>query len=234
MGRQYEDVMRELVDAVVGGEYAEGDWMPSLDQLRTRLGASRGVLREALRGLEERGLIAVHPARGQLIRQREDWDTRSPDVLRACIERGPDPRILSQTIAARAVIEREAATHACEFASDADLGLLKSRIEAMERSLEPGASRTLGPSDPFVVADAWFHHTLALLSENAVLAKLIEPAQLVLAELRRTRAPERDATALRHHRRILEGLSSRDPDLARAAVSGYARQLRRWLGTPRD
>jgi DNA-binding FadR family transcriptional regulator len=55
MGREYEDVMRELVDAVVGGEYAEGDWMPSLDQLQTRLGASRGVLREALRGLGSAG-----------------------------------------------------------------------------------------------------------------------------------------------------------------------------------
>jgi DNA-binding FadR family transcriptional regulator len=229
MGRQYEDIMRELVDAIVGGEYAEGDWMPSLDQLHTRLGASRGVLREALRGLEERGLIAVQPARGQLIRQREEWDTRSPDVLRACIERGPDPSILSQTIAARAVIELAAATHACDAASDADLGLLLSRIEAMERSLGPGVTRTLGPTDPFVVADAWFHRTLALLSDNGVLAKLVEPSHLVLAELRRTRAPERDGTALRHHRRILEGLSSRDPELARAAVSGYARQLARWL-----
>ena len=230
MGRQYEDVMRELVDAIVGGEYAEGGWLPSLDELRTRVGASRGVLREALRGLEERGLIAVHPGRGQLIRQREEWDTRSPDVLRACIERGPDPSILAQVIDARAVVEREAAAHACELATGADLGLLLNRIEAMERALEPAARRTLDTHDPFVAADAWFHRTLAALSENVVLAKLVEPIHLPLAELRRVRAPERDGTALHHHRRILEGVSSREPELARAAVDGYARQLRRWLG----
>src|SRR3954471_11535282 len=136
MGRQYEDVMRELVDAIVGGEYPEGGWLPSLDELGARLGASRGVLREALRGLEERGLIAVQAGRGQLIRQREEWDTRSPDVLRACIERGPDAGVLGQVVEARAVVEREAAEHACEFAADADSGLLRSRIASMERALE--------------------------------------------------------------------------------------------------
>jgi DNA-binding FadR family transcriptional regulator len=229
MGRQYEDVMRELVDAIVGGEYAEGDWMPSLDDLRTRLGASRGVLREALRGLEERGLIGVHAGRGQLIHQREQWDIRSPDVLRACIERGPDPGVLAQVIDARAVVERAAAVHACGFATGADLGLLLGRIDAMERALEPAARRTLGADDPFVVADLWFHRTLAALSENPVLAKLVEPLHLPLAELRRVRAPERDGTALHHHRKILEGVSSREPELARAAVGDYARQLRRWL-----
>jgi GntR family galactonate operon transcriptional repressor len=230
MGRQYEDVMRELVDAIVGGEYPEGGWLPSLDELGARLGASRGVLREALRGLEERGLIAVQAGRGQLIRQREEWDTRSPDVLRACIDRGPDPGVLSQVVEARAVVEREAATHACAFATDADFGLLRSRIAAMERALEPAASRTLGADDAFVVADAWFHRILAALSENPVLAKLVEPIHLPLAELRRVRAPERDSTALHHHRRILEGVSSREPELAQAAVTAYARQLRRWLG----
>jgi DNA-binding FadR family transcriptional regulator len=233
MGRRYEDVMRELVDAVVAGEYAEGAWMPSLPELEARLGASRGVLREALRGLEERGLIAVQPGRGQTIRPREHWDTRAPDVLRACIARGPEPGILAQAIDARAVIEREAATHASRFAADGDLGLLAGDIEAISRALEPGAARSFGPTDPLVAAEARFHRTLAQLSDNDVLAKLVEPLHLPLAELRRTRAPERDGTVLRHHRRILEGLSSREPELAQEAVSGYARQLCRWLGARR-
>ena len=90
--------------------------------------------------------------------------------------------------------------------------------------------RTLGADDPFVVAEVWFHRTLAALSENPVLATLIEPMHVVLAEVRRVRAPERDGTALLHHQRIVEGLLSRDPELADAAVAGYARQLGRWLG----
>jgi DNA-binding FadR family transcriptional regulator len=230
MARQYEDVMHELLHAIVGGDHAEGDWLPSVDDLRTTLGASRTAVREALRGLEERGLIAVRAGRGHTITQRESWDTRAPDVLRACIERGPDPGVLPQAIDARAVVERAAAGHAAAFATDADLSLLRSRADMMQRALEAGAARTLRADDPFVVAEVWFHRTLAALSENPVLATLIEPMHVVLAEVRRVRAPERDGTALLHHQRIVEGLLSRDPELADAAVAGYARQLGRWLG----
>lgn len=230
MGRRYTDVMRELVEAIVGGEYAEGGWLPSETALSARLGASRGVIREALRGLEERGLIAVHPGRGQAIRQRERWDTRHPDVFRALVARGPEPRVLADVIDARAVIEREAASRAADGATDADLGLLRARIDEMERALAPGAVRRFEAGDPLVVAEAVFHDTLCQLSDNLVLAKLVEPLHLPLAELRRVRAPDRDRTVVLHHRRILEGVSSREPAFAQEMVSGYAHQLVRWLG----
>src|SRR5215211_3546463 len=102
MGRRYRDVMRDLVDAVVGGTYPEGTWLPAELELSARFGCSRGVTREALRGLEERGLVDVHRARGQRVRQRDYWDLRDPDVLRACIARGPDPETLAHAIDARA------------------------------------------------------------------------------------------------------------------------------------
>src|SRR5919199_1651297 len=95
MARRYEDVMGGLVAAIVGGEYAEGSWLPAEVELAERFGASRGVLREALRGLEERGLVAVQPGRGHLVRQREDWDIRAPDVLLAAAAHGPEPRVLA-------------------------------------------------------------------------------------------------------------------------------------------
>jgi GntR family transcriptional repressor for pyruvate dehydrogenase complex len=229
MARRYGEVMRELLDAVVGGEYGEGEWLPSEPELRARFGSGRGVLREALRGLQERGLIVVQAGRGQRVMQREAWDTREPDVLRACIARGPEPAILADTIDARAAVEQMAATRAIAHATDADLAQLAARIEEMEQALEPGAARSSDARDPLVNAEAWFHQLLAVLSANAQLAKLAEPLHLVLAELRRERAPERDAAVVRHHRRILEGVSSREEDLATGAVTAYAEQLARWL-----
>lgn len=230
MARRYEDVMHELVDAIVGGDYAEGERLPSLDALRRRFGAGRDVLREALRGLEERGLIAVHPGRGQSVRQREHWDIRSPDVFLSCVARGPEPSLLDDTIEARAAVEREAAEHVCRRAPDGDLGLLAGHVEEMERALDPATERTFGAGDPLVAADAWFHRTLAQLSGNPALANLVAPLHVPLATLRRARAPDRDRTLVLHHRRMLEGLSSREAELAHASIDGYARQLRRWLG----
>jgi GntR family transcriptional repressor for pyruvate dehydrogenase complex len=230
MGRRYQEVMGELLEAIIGGDFAEGTWLPGEVELAARMGASRGALREALRALEVRGLVAVLPGRGQLVRQREEWDTRFGDVLRAAVARGPDRRLLGQAIAARAVVECEAAALASEAATAADLALLAARVDEMQQALEPGAARTFTPEDPLVAAEAWFHHTLALLSGNPVLAKLVESLHEPLAELRRARAPARDSATVRHHRRILEGVSSREPALAADAVSGYARALARWLG----
>src|SRR5919108_5899920 len=131
MPRRYRDVMRELVDGVAGGTYAEGSWLPHETELAARFGCSRGVVREAIRGLEERGLVQVHRARGQEVRQREYWDVRDADVLRACIERGPEPRMLAQAIDARAAVECAAATRALGRATDRDLAMLNSRIGDM-------------------------------------------------------------------------------------------------------
>ena len=226
MGRRYTDVIGELMKAIVGGEYAEGAWLPSETELSARLGASRGVIREALRGLEERGLIAVHPGRGQAIRQRERWDTRHPDVFRALVVRGPDPGVFAEVVDARAVIQREAAARAADIATDADFGLLRARIDEMERALVPGAARRFDASDPLVVAEASFHDTLCQLSGNLALAKLVEPLHLPLAELRRVRAPDRDRTVLLHHRRILEGVS-----VERGARAGDGQRLRAAAGS---
>lgn|GEM_PF-1609475 len=245
MPSRYREVMLELVDAVVGGEYREAAWLPPPADLQLRFGCSRGTLREALRAGEERGLLEVLNGRGHRVHQRERWDLLDADVLRAAIAKGPDPALVAQLVDARAALEREAALRVLEQATDADLGLLADVIEALAETAaastavhETAAIRPAGAAvrgaaddDAFAAAEAWFHQTLALLSGNPLLAKLGEPLHPRLAQLRRQRAPSRDGAVIRHHRRILEGLSSREPPLALAAVDGYARQLARWLGT---
>jgi DNA-binding FadR family transcriptional regulator len=232
MARQYEEVMEELVHAVVSGEYAEGARLPSEPRLGERFGSGRGVIREAVRGMEERGLVTVRAGRGQVILQREHWDSRNPDVFLALVKHGPDPEVLADAIDARAVIEREVAVRVCRQATDADLRLLRERVDEMAAAYTTGR-RTFDATDPLTVADAAFHDLLCRLSGNAMLAKLIEPLHLPLAEIRRIRAAARDRAFIMHHRRILEGVSSREPELAEAAVTGYARQLARWVGVRR-
>jgi DNA-binding FadR family transcriptional regulator len=233
MARRYHDIRQELVDAIVSGEYGEGTWLPSEPELSERFGASRGVLREALRGLEDRGLLAARAGRGHVVCQREEWDVRSADVLRAAIARGPEPGLLADAVAARAVVERAAAEMAAAAATAADLDLLAARVADMDDALAPGVPRTFGADDPLVDAEIWFHRTLGALGGNAVLAKLVEPLHAPLAELRRVRAPDRDRAVVRRHQAILEGVSSREPPLAAGAVSAYARSLARWLGAGR-
>ena len=228
MGRRYQDVLGQLIDALAGGEFAEGDWLPSERELAERLGCGRGAVREAVGALQLRGLVEVVGGRGQRVLTSDRWDVHESDLLIALAEHGRMPGLVREAIAARATAERDAARLATASATAGDLRLLPDRLAEMERAARlerRGAER----DDPFVQAERWFHHTLALLSGNRVLAKMTESLHLGLAAIRHRRAPRAESAALAHHRRILAGVSSREPELAVAAVDDYARQLARWL-----
>ena len=46
---------------------------------------SRGVARETVRALEERGLVSVKHGKGAFVNTPDKWDTAHPDVLRALL-----------------------------------------------------------------------------------------------------------------------------------------------------
>jgi GntR family transcriptional regulator, transcriptional repressor for pyruvate dehydrogenase complex len=221
-------VLGQLIDALAEGQFAEGEWLPSERDLAERLGSGRGAVREAVRALELRGLVDVVRGRGQQVLAGDRWDVHEADVLIALAEHDRMPGVLREAVAARAIAEREAARLATRKSTAGDLRLLRDRVLEMQdatRLEQRGDDR----DDAFVKGEAWFHHTLGLLSGNRVLAKMSEPLHHALAAIRHRRAPAQEGAALVHHRRILEGVSSGEPDLAVRAVDGYAQQLARWL-----
>jgi GntR family transcriptional repressor for pyruvate dehydrogenase complex len=228
MARRYEDVLDLLIDALAEGRYVAGDWLPSERQLAEQLGSGRGAVREAVRALEVRGIVAVVPGEGQRVLTTDRWDLHDTDVLLALAQRGRMPGVVGEAIAARATAEREAAVLASQYATAGDLGLLHDHLDEMARASaleQRGSDR----DDPFVKSEAWFHHTLMLLSRNRVLATMTEPLHVALAATRHRHAPNHERAALMQHRRILEGVSSREAEFAASAVDDYARQLSRWL-----
>src|SRR5690625_4199915 len=58
-----------LESAIVAQEWQPGEKLPSERRLAERYGVSRPVVREALRRLTERSLIAVPPGRGSYVRR---------------------------------------------------------------------------------------------------------------------------------------------------------------------
>jgi GntR family transcriptional repressor for pyruvate dehydrogenase complex len=228
MPRRYEDVQGQLIDALAEGQFGIGDWLPSERRLAERLGSGRGAVRDAVRVLALRGILDVVPGHGQRVLATDRWDLHDTDVLLALAEHGRMPGVVDEAIAARATVEREAAALASRHATAGDLGLLRDHLSEMERAtaLEQRGSER---DDPFVKGETWFHHTLVLLSGNRVLAAMSEPLHRGLAAIRHRYAPDREGGVVAHHHRILEGVSSREPELAESAVDAYARQLTRWL-----
>jgi DNA-binding FadR family transcriptional regulator len=57
--RAFEDVISQIQESIFQGRLKEGDKLPGERKLREIFKISRGTLREALRALEQKGLITI-------------------------------------------------------------------------------------------------------------------------------------------------------------------------------
>ena len=221
--------MKLLIADIVGGQLAEGDRLPREADLAVEFKVSRGVARECIRALEERGLITVVHGRGATVNGPERWDNFDPDVLAGMLESPRSVEILGDYLECRRIIEVEAAGLAAARARKADLATLAAALQAMEETTsDPPTARA---EERFHEADIAFHQALISATTNHALGNLAHRIQRALfgARFPLARPQNRSATALPEHRRILAAIESRDPDAARAAMSDHLRTVEKYL-----
>jgi GntR family transcriptional repressor for pyruvate dehydrogenase complex len=214
--------MRLLIAEIVSGALATGDRLPREADLADQHQVSRGVAREVIRGLEERGLISVKHGIGQTVTPREQWDIFDPEILTALLQSDAGAHVLGEYLECRRILEVEAAGLAAERAVRRELDALRAAydemVDAAQRArLNPAAEAAYHDSD---VA---FHRAIALATENRALAQMMEPLHRALAAtLRRSAQPEiRLELGLPEHERILNAILERDPARARQAMADH-------------
>src|SRR5215218_3429617 len=80
MSRLHRQLMRVLIADIASGALTPGDKLPREADLAAQFSVSRGVARECIRGLEERGLVDVKHGRGATVNPEQRWDVFDPDV----------------------------------------------------------------------------------------------------------------------------------------------------------
>jgi DNA-binding FadR family transcriptional regulator len=224
--------MRVLIADIVGGVPPAGSALPREADLATQFGVSRGVARECIRGLEERGLVDVKHGRGATVTPPDRWNVFDPAVLSALLDGNQGVEILGEYLQCRRILEVEAAGLAAERAGEADLAALADAFARMSSSARRARHNTAA-EDLYHEADIAFHRALIAATGNRALGNMLEPVHRALAAARRPLArPEaRSERSLPEHRRILSAVAARRPEEARAAmrahldtVEGYLRE----------
>lgn len=64
----YQRIASELTRRITDGELPAGSILPSEAELKAEFGVARETVRQALKLLEDQGLIEVHPGRGRFVR----------------------------------------------------------------------------------------------------------------------------------------------------------------------
>jgi DNA-binding FadR family transcriptional regulator len=230
MSRLHRTLVEALVADIVSGAIAEGERLPSETELAQRFSVSRGVAREGLRGLEERGLIAVKHGSGATVCRASEWDMFSPDVIAAMLAGDRGTQLLADYLECRRLLEIEAAGLAAERATGGDLVALSDALERMTAA----AAQTAGaPSaeDRFHDADVAFHRAVIRATGNRALGRMTEPVHRALAAARRplARPALRLERSLPEHRRILAAIADGDAEGARTAMRDHLLTVERYL-----
>lgn len=74
-------IVQSLGKKIVCGDFSRNEPLPSETQLCTDYGASRTVLREAVKMLTAKGLLDARPRRGTIIRPEKEWNFTDPDII---------------------------------------------------------------------------------------------------------------------------------------------------------
>lgn len=230
MSRLHRSVLRIFVADIVSGRMPAGARLPTETELAQRFGVSRGVARESLRSLEERGLVTVRHGIGATVRPSADWDMFSLEVIEALLEHEGGTKLLSDYLECRRLLEIEAAALAARRATADDLMALSAALDRMTATAveAPGSPSA---EERFHEADVAFHRALIQATGNHALGRMTEPVHRALALARRplARPEHRLERSLPEHREILAAVAARDPRRARDAMRAHLLTVERYL-----
>lgn len=153
-----DEMVEYMTRRIVSGEWPPGHVTPSLRNLSKEAGVSALTVREAIRTLQERGLVETRHGVGTFVRSPEDGEKTVPWMLGA-----GDVHDYVELVEAREVIEAAIVRFAIERRTPEQLRQLHDIVDRMR------ASRT--ETAPFLEADTDFHITLAEAAHNSVLLR---------------------------------------------------------------
>lgn len=205
-------IARDLGEAILAGRLAVGATLPGELDLASRYGASRTLVREALRSLAAKGLIAARKKAGTKVRPRSVWQLFDPDVLAWRLEAGPEVKLANDLLAMRVAVEPEAAAAAALRGDAAAIAAIAGAFAEMESTATDRAR--------FADPDLRFHKAILAASGNEFMiafGALIETALVVfLAVSMRHKAAPGPSVPL--HGAILSAIQNGDADGAREAM----------------
>lgn len=216
--QQIADQIREMIDR---GGFEAGTKLPAERDLALQLGVSRPSLREAMIALDVEGRVEVRSGSGVYVSTAKPGP--APGRTAAM---GESP---SQLMEARSIIEGEVVTLACARTTAEALEQLREILRQMEAAIERRRAR--------VDLDRQFHLTLAEMSGNAVLSRLVgelfderhSPISSKISS--RFESIRTWKAALKEHEAILKALEARDPIAAQAAMRAHLKaSAMRWVG----
>lgn len=207
-----DEVADRILKAVIDHVWEPGDRLPSELALADQLHVSRTVIREALRTLAGKGVLAASSGRGTRVAAASESSLR--DAMRLFLRSRARWHYL-EVHEVRAMFEVQIAGLAADRASDDEVERLAGICDRM--------SEALTDTEAASQFDLEFHRVIALSTHNTLCRVMLDAISEALLEIRLdTFGPQgRAREALESHREILGRIRDNDAEGARVAMARH-------------
>ncbi len=205
-------IVEDLGVAIVTGVYSKENPFPVEAELCKQFGASRSVLREAVKMLTAKGLLGARPRQGTWVEPESRWNLLDPDVLRWLLERKFSLSRLREFTQIRLAVEPCGAAMAARVATPPDKAAIQAAVARMQ-----AAER--GEDDP-LDSDIAFHTAVLQASGNRFYTQLQELIRTALGfSIRATNEFKGVRLAsVADHGKVAEAILDGDAETAQAGM----------------
>jgi GntR family transcriptional regulator, transcriptional repressor for pyruvate dehydrogenase complex len=200
----YELVADRLVQEITAGRLTPGDPIPAERTLAETLSVGRSSIREALRMLESRGLIASVGHGTFTVSAYGNPLNASLALMVEMADGG-----LEELFEVRRILEVEMAGLAAERRSGDDIDRMRLAVVTMGEGI--------GSADRYIAGDLEFHTAVVAATGNRLARSMMEAIRDVMrrALFEIYRIPGSPERSMEQHRQILEAVVAGRPDDAR-------------------
>ncbi len=228
--KAYQDVVEQIQEAIMEGTLKPGRQLPAERELKEQFGISRGTLREALRVLEQKGLIEIRTGvtGGSIIREVNS-ENLSDNLGLLIRNRAVSLRDLAEF---REGMEGGVAALAAQRATEQDRSLLQGLQEEAESYLKEGRKVW----DAFVRTDERIHMALASMSGNQLFIAVLTSVYHNIHTYYENYLPWNKELLQENFNdlcNIIAAVSDRDSERARETALGHVRRFNAYMeGVP--
>src|SRR5436190_9081510 len=202
----FAHVVEELGSRIVGGGFKPGETLPNEAELGREIGASRSVVREAVKSLASKGLLEPRTRVGTRVLPQTQWNLLDLEVLKWRYAAMPPMQFFQEMFEIRRMIEPEASSLAAERATDDDIAVMAQAFHDIETAEES--------SDEAIESDIRFHRSILAASHNELIMQmgaLISVGLMISFRI----SSSSFGVFLLHHKRVFEAIRAHDAPRAR-------------------
>ncbi len=202
-----------MMDLIQKGTWPKGEKLPGEIELAASFGVSRNIMREALKILENFGVLDAKSGVGTFVSQRAPEAIESMHFFFSL----KDNRSVEQILELRLMVEPDAAYLAALRIREEDLAALKE----MSGHISCKFAQSPDYQDDFDFHIMIAHYSGNILCENLIRSLLNQLRNSLYAEFNQYASPDTKEESLQAHAAILDAIARHCPEEAKALMEAH-------------